>query len=129
MEKRSFALRIRKLLLEYGFDKGQADALALVFDEVYHAQMSEVANKDDIKAIREDIKSIKEDMKMFMEMTNKRFEDMNKKFEDLLYHMDKRFEEVNKRITIMQWFLGFLFTAYLGIIAFLITYVLPMVLK
>ncbi len=33
MEKRSIAIRVRKLLIENGFDWEQANALALVFDE------------------------------------------------------------------------------------------------
>ncbi len=83
MEKGSIAIRVRKLLLEHGFDREQADALALAFDEIYHSQMAEVATKDDIKALREG-------MKMFMQL-------MDKRFEELLHYVDKRFEAVDKR--------------------------------
>ncbi len=70
----------RPLLIENGLSKEQADALALVFDEIYHAQMSEAATKDDIKALRED-------MKAFMQM-------MDKQFEELLHYVEKRFEAI-----------------------------------
>ncbi|NPA33951.1 MAG: hypothetical protein GXO48_03360 [Chlorobi bacterium] len=136
MEKGSIALRVKKILLEHGFDREQAEALALVFDDVYHSQMSEVATKDDIKAVREDIRDLREDMKMFIEMTNKRFEDMNKRFEDLLHYMDrrfeamdKRFEDMNKRFSFMQWVIVILFSVYTGIVTFITTYVLPQILK
>ncbi len=97
---------------------------------MYHSQMSEVATKEDIKALRED-------MKMFMQMMDKRFEEqlhyMDKRFEELLHYVDKRFdavdkrfedmnkrfEDLNKRITFLQWFIFLLFTAYTGIMHFL----------
>ncbi len=143
----SVAIKVRKILVENGVDRDLADALALAFDEMYHAQMSEVATKEDIKALRED-------MKMFMQMmdkrfeeqlhymderfekllhyvdkrfdaVDKRFEDMNKRFEDInkrFEDMNKRFEDLNKRITFLQWFIFLLFTVYTGIMAFFIRY-------
>ncbi len=135
MERGSIAIRVRKLLIENGFDREQADVLAMVLDDIYHAQMAEGATKDDIKELRED-------MKMFMQMMEKRFEAVDKRFEELLNYVDKRFEavdkrfedmnkrfeELNKRITFMQWLIVLLFTAYTGIVTFVITYVLPHIL-
>ncbi len=132
MRKSSIALRVKELLLDQGFDRQQADALALVFDEIYHSQMEDVATKEDIK--------------MLIEMIDKRFEAMDKRFEEQLHYMDKRFEELlhyvdkrfedmnkrfedlNKRITFTQWLIVLLFTAYTGIVTFVITYVLPHIL-
>ncbi len=161
MRKSSIALRVKELLLEQGFDRKQADALALVFDEIYHSQLENVATKDDIEEIRNDIKLLIdmiekrfeavdkrfEDINKRFEDTNKRFEDINKRFEDinkrfeeqlhymdkrfeeLLHYVDKRFEDLNRRITFTQWLIVLLFTAYTGIVSFVITYVLPHILK
>ncbi len=128
MEKESIAIRVRKLLLEHGFDREQADALALVLDDIYHSQMENVATKEDIKMLMQMMDKRFEELLHYVdkrfEAVDKRFEDMNKRFED----MNKRFEELNKRITFMQWLIVLLFTAYTGIVTFVITYVLPHIL-
>ncbi len=147
MRKSSIALRVKELLLEQGFDRQQADALALVFDEIYHSQLENVATKDDVDEIRNDIKMLIHMLEKRFEAVDKRFEDMNKRFEDMnkrfeeqlhymdkrfeevLHYVDKRFEDLNKRITFTQWLIVLLFTAYTGIISFVITYVLPHILK
>ncbi len=126
MTQGSVAIRVRKLLIENGFDREQADVLAMVLDDIYHSQMENVATKEDIK--------------MLMQMMDKRFEEqlhhMDKRFEELLHYVDKRFdavdkrfedmnkrfEDLNKRITFLQWFIFLLFTAYTGIMAFFIRY-------
>ena len=154
MRKSSIALRVKELLLEQGFDRKQADALALVFDEIYHSQLENVATKDDIEEIRNDIKLLIDMIEKRFEAVDKRFEDINKRFEDinkrfedinkrfeeqlhymdkrfeeLLHYVDKRFEDLNRRITFTQWLIVLLFTAYTGIVSFVITYVLPHILK
>ncbi len=115
MTQGSVAIKVRKILVENGVDRDLADALSLAFDEMYHSQMSEVATKEDVKALRED-------MKMFMQMLDKRFE-------ELLHYVDKRFEDMNKRFTFLQWLIVVLFTVYTGIITFITTYVLPQLLR
>jgi len=201
MNRSSIALKVRELLLEQGFDRQQADALALVLDEVYHSQIENVATKDDIKSLiqmldkrfQEQLQYMNkrfEDMNKRFEATDKkfeeqlhyidkrfeaidkkfeeqlhyidkrfeaidkkfeeqlqyvntRFEDMNKRFEaidkrfeELVHYLDKRFEDMNKRFedlnkrfTFTQWLIVLLFTAYTGIVSFVITYVLPHILK
>ncbi len=136
MSQGSIAIKVRKILVENGVDRDLADALALAFDEMYHAQMSEVATKEDVKALRED-------MKMLMQMMDRRFEAVERRFEELLHYVDKRFEtmdkrfedmnkrfeDLNKRITFLQWLIVILFTVYTGIITFVTTYVLPQLLR
>ncbi len=121
MEKGSIAIRVRKLLIENGFDREQADVLAMVLDDIYHSQMDNAATKEDIK--------------MLMQMMDKRFEAVNKRFEELLHYVDKRFEAVdkrfedmNKRLTFIQWLIAIMFTVYTAIVTFVVTYVLPNIL-
>ncbi len=115
MTQGSVAIRVRKLLIENGFDREQADVLAMVLDDIYHSQMDHVATKEDIK--------------MLMQMMDKRFEELlhyvDKRFEDI----NKRFEDMNKRFTFLQWLIVVLFTVYTGIITFVTTYVLPQLLR
>ncbi len=61
---------------------------------------------------------------------------MDKRFEELLNYVDRRFEAVdkpfegmNKRFSFMQWVIILLFTVYAAIVTFVITYVLPNLLK
>ena len=108
MTQGSVAIRVRKLLIENGFDREQADVLAMVLDDIYHSQMENVATKEDIK--------------MLMQM-------MDKRFEELLHYVDKRFEDMNKRFTFLQWLIVVLLTVYTGIITFVTTYVLPQILR
>ncbi len=37
MEKGSIAIRVMKLLIENGFDREQANVLAMVPDDIYHS--------------------------------------------------------------------------------------------
>jgi len=143
MSQGSIAIKVRKILVENGVDRDLADALALAFDEMYHAQMSEVATKEDVKALREDMKMLMQMMDKRFEAVERRFEDMNKRFEEFLHYVDrrfedinkrfedinKRFEDMNKRFTFLQWLIVVLFTVYTGIITFVTTYVLPQLLR
>ncbi|NPA34663.1 MAG: hypothetical protein GXO48_07040, partial [Chlorobi bacterium] len=93
MEKGSIAIKVRKLLIENGFDREQADVLALVFDDIYHSYMSDVATKKDVVLVREEVKSLREDMKMFMQMMDKRFEETLDSIKERFEVTDRRFEE------------------------------------
>ncbi len=85
----------------------------------------EISLAERLIRVEEELKALREIMHEYMKLTDKRFEAMERANQQRFEAIDKRFEAIEKRLSFLQWFMGFGFTfiaSLIGIATFLLAH-------